>query len=154
RLAAWWDEFASTGVGDVRHVHGGTAAAAAEHVAAALARWHARGEAGADPAFWRQQQENFRSPQAVAPGADALSRRRQYRASMALLMTWVGQVEQAPLEEGEYSFHELALRWMLAVTALQSRDREGAAEDAHRSLTVAAPTRGAELVKKFFDYLE
>src|SRR5262249_4044143 len=35
RLAAWWDQFATVEVHDVRHVHGGEAASSAEHVAAA-----------------------------------------------------------------------------------------------------------------------
>jgi hypothetical protein len=136
RLAGWWDRFATLEVGDVPRVHGGEAAASAEHVAAAMARWHERGEATGDLAFWRQHLEGFRSPEAFALVVGALLDKEDYRAAMALLMTWLGQVEQVPLEDGPSSFHALALEWMLALTS---------------------PADGADawpLVKKFIDYLE
>src|SRR5262249_20497087 len=72
KLAAWWDRFATVEVGEVRRVHGGEAATSAEHVATALARWRARGEATADLGFWRQHLEGFRSPKAFALVVDAL----------------------------------------------------------------------------------
>jgi hypothetical protein len=154
QLAAWWDRFASTAVSDVRHVHGGEAAASAEHVATALARWHERGAAAADLAFWRQHLDTFRSPKAFALVVDALLRKEDYRAAMALLMTWLGRVEQVPLEEGEYSFHELALRWMLGVRGQGS----GVSQDSASSSLTPDPwpltPSEWELVKKFFDYLE
>jgi hypothetical protein len=138
KLATWWDRFATVEVGEVRRVHGGEAAASAEHVATALARWRQRGEATADLGFWRQHLEGFRSPKAFALVVDALLRKQDYPASLALLMNWLGQAEQVPLEEGEHSFHTLALRWMLAVT---SAEPAGAGSVWPR-------------VQKFFDFLE
>jgi hypothetical protein len=135
RLATWWDRFATVEVSGVRRVHGGEATASAEHVAGALARWHERGEAAADLAFWRQHLEGFRSPKAFALVVDALLRKADFRAALALLMSWLGQVEQVPLDDGEHSFHSLALRWMLGVSS-----REGSA---------AWP-----LVTRFLDHLE
>ena len=85
RLAAWWDPFATVEVSDVRRVHGGEAAASARHVAAALAGWRKRGEAAADLAFWRGQLDRFRSPKAFALVVDALLRKGDFRAAMALL---------------------------------------------------------------------
>src|SRR5262249_13947093 len=82
-----------------------------------LARWRERGEATADLAFWGRHLEGFRTPKAFALVVDALLRKQDYQASMALLINWLGQAEQVPLEEGEHSFHGLALRWMLGVTA-------------------------------------
>ncbi len=137
RQATWWDRFATVEVGEVRHVHGGELVASAVHVAGALAQWHARGAASADLPFWRAQQENFRTPQAFARVVDALLRIEDYRAAMALLITWLGQAEQVPLEQGEFSFHQLALRWMLGLT------RPG-----------AAPAGAPELAAKFLDFLE
>jgi hypothetical protein len=136
RTATWWDQFASTEVSDVRRVHGGETAASAEHVAAALGRWHAQGEATGDLAFWKRHLDGFRSPRAFAAVIQALLDRKDYRAAMALLINWVGHTEQTPLEDGPHSFHALALRWILAVTAEQSANEH------------------AELVPKFFDYLE
>src|SRR5262249_35399658 len=43
RLASWWDQFAGYEVADLPRVHGGDAAASAEHVATALALWRAGG---------------------------------------------------------------------------------------------------------------
>jgi hypothetical protein len=132
RFAAWWDRFASVEVSDVRRVHGGEAVGSARHVAATLMRWHQRGEAAADLGFWREHLEGFQSAKAFALVVDALLSKEDYRAAMALLMAWLSQA-QVPLEDGDYSFHTLALRWMLGVS--RSSD--------------AWP-----LVKKFFDYLE
>jgi cob(I)alamin adenosyltransferase len=52
RVAAWWDRFASVEVQEMRRVHGGEAVASAEHVARSMARWHEKGEATGDLAFW------------------------------------------------------------------------------------------------------
>jgi hypothetical protein len=117
RLAAWWDRFATTSVAEVRPVSGAEAVASAGHVAAALARWHERGAASADLAFWREHLEGFRSPKAFALVVEALLRKKDHRAAMALLVSWLGQAEQARLEDGEHSFHALALQWVLAVTS-------------------------------------
>ncbi len=145
RLGTWWDPFATVEVGDVRRVHGGEAAASARQVAAALAGWRERGEAAADLAFWRGQMDQFRSPKAFSLVVDALLRKGDFRAAMALLVSWVGQAEQVPLEEGAYSFHALALRWMLALTQ-PAGEADGAA------LPPSEERRA--LVVKFFDYLE
>ena len=144
QLAAWWDPFATADVSDVRRVHGGEAAESARQVAAALAGWRRRGEAAADLAFWRGQLDHFRSPKAFALVVDALLRKGDFRSALALLASWLGQAEQVPLEDGPYSFHGLALRWMLALT------RPGEADGAPLP---PEPERRA-LVVKFFDYLE
>ncbi|HZU39121.1 MAG TPA: hypothetical protein VFA18_24560, partial [Gemmataceae bacterium] len=138
RLASWWDRFATIEVGDVRPVHGAETLASAEHVRTALAHWHERGEKAGDLSFWREHLENFQSPKAFALVVDALLRKEDYRAAMALLMNWLSQWEQVPLEQGEFAFQDLALRWMLGFT---------------RSNAVQGPS-GWSTVRKFFDYLE
>lgn len=144
RLAGWWDQFASVEVSDVRRVHGGEAADSAEHVAAALARWHEQGEKTADLAFWREHLESFRSPKAFALVVDALLRKADHRAALSLLINWLGQAEQVPLEDGEHSFFVLTLRWLLEVL-------HSAAGDAPTE-QVAPDTW--TMVKRFFDFLE
>lgn len=140
KLAGWWDRFASVEVSDIRRVHGGETVASAEHVGAALARWHERGETTADLAFWREHLEGFQSPKAFALVVDALLRKSDYRAALALLMNWLGQAEVVELEQGEFSFHTLALRWMLGILETPESG------DGHE--------RPWSLVKRFFDYLE
>jgi hypothetical protein len=134
RLAGWWDRFATGSVEDVRQVHGGESASSAEQVASALRRWHEQGEATSDLAFWKKHLNKFRSPKAFALVLDALLRKGDYQASLALLINWVGQVEQVPLDGDEYSFHTEAVRWMVGATA--------------------GPNTSWKTVKKFFDYLE
>ena len=167
RLAEWWDRFATVDVGDVRRLHGGETASSAAGVANALARWHDRGEASADLAFWRDQLEYIRSPKAFALVVDTLLRKADYRAGLALLCSWLGQAEQVPLEEGAWSFHTLALRWMLAVappsppTPLPPGGERGELVPPSPPLRGrgvggegAAPSLRRELIVKFFDYLE
>ncbi len=132
-LATWWDQFASIEVSDVRRVHGAEAVSSTKHVAKALGRWHQQGEATGDLAFWKQHLEGFRSPKAFASVIVALLDKKDYRAAMALLVNWVGQVEEVPLEDEPHSFHALALRWLLGVW------KEGV---------------DPALIPKFFDYLE
>jgi hypothetical protein len=144
QLAAWWDRFATTGVNGVRHVNGAEAASSAEHVADALTKWRQRGEAAADLGFWRQHLENFRTPKAFALVVDALLRKHDYRAAMALLMNWLAQAEQVSLEDATHSFHALALRWMLAVCGPAGREEGRAVPETERW----------PLARKFLDYLE
>jgi hypothetical protein len=140
RLTEWWDRFATVEVGDVRRLHGGEASSSAAGVANALARWHERGEASADLGFWRGHLEQFRSPKAFALVVDTLLRKADYRAALALLCSWLSQAEQAPLEEGVWSFHTLGLRWMLAAARSNAEPQ--------------AAGQRRDLIIKFFDYLE
>jgi hypothetical protein len=128
-LAGWWDPFATYEVSDVRRVHGGEAASSARSVADALAAWHDRGQSAADLAFWRGRLDRFRSPKAFALVVDTLLRKGDYRAALGLLSYWLGQAEQAPLEDGAYSFHNLALRWMLSMTQPAGKDEGGRMKD-------------------------
>jgi len=117
RLAQWWDRFATTTVSDVPHVDGGLSAESAEHVGRALRRWRDRGAAAGDLAFWKEQIDEFRSPRAFATVIEALLTHRDFRGARALLVTWLGQAEQIPLEDNEYSFFRLELRWLLELAS-------------------------------------
>lgn len=150
RLAAWWDRFASIEVSDVRRLHGAEVATSAEGVADALTLWHDRGQTPDDLAFWRQHSHRFRSPKAFALVVDALLAKEDYRAAMGLLLSWLGRAEQVPLEDGEYSFHARALRWLLA----QIRPRGDSPSGAGSESAAPAGARDWAFVKKFFDFLE
>lgn len=140
RLADWWDAFATTTVSDIDHVHGNEATESAEHVARSLARWRQRGAGAADLAFWRDQLDGFKSAKAFALVVDALLQQHDFRASASLMMTWLSQAADVPLVDGDHSFHQLALRWMLGI-GLATADEEPDA-----SLYA--------LAVKFFDHLE
>lgn len=139
QLANWWDRYASFEVHDVRPLRGSEIFTSASSVATCLFMWHDRGQAAGDLAFWREHLELLGSPKAFALVIDALLAKEDDQAAMALLMTWLGQSEQVALEDGEYSFHTRALRWMLGRTMARRPE---------------APAGGWPLVKKFFDYLE
>jgi hypothetical protein len=151
KLAAWWDQFATTSVGDVRHVLGSEAAESAANVASALAVWHDRGEAPADLAFWRKHLDHLRSPKAFYLVIDTLLKKGDYRAALALLTHWLGNVEQLPLENGDYSFPNLALRWMLSLTRVGDAAGDLPAPQSGAPATIAARR---DVIVKFFDYLE
>jgi hypothetical protein len=161
RFAEWWDRFATLEVGDVRRLHGYGAASSAAGVANALARWHERGEASADLAFWRQQLEHFRSPKAFYLVVDTLLRKADYRSALALLCSWLGQAEQVPLEDNVWSFHTLVLRWMLAVAnfssefrVLSSESQNVEAKTQNSELRTQNSAKRRDLIVRFFDYLE
>ncbi len=144
RQAAWWDQFATTEVSDIQSVQGKEAASSAKHVAHALRLWHERGKAPADLAFWQEHLENLQSTKAFALVVDALLKKGDYRAAMGLLMHWLSQLNSVPLEDGEYSFHPLAIRWMLAICQSSKDSPEESQE----------PEEFPAIVIKFFDYLE
>jgi hypothetical protein len=133
KRATWWDHYATSAVGGLRHVSGIEATDSAKHVAAALAAWHKAGSAAATITFWRPYAESFDSPRAYGRVVEILLDKPDLAAAMALLMQWLSQAETVRLDEGNRSFYALAIRWL------------------HTALNGAAD---ASLVAKFFDYLE
>jgi hypothetical protein len=112
KRAEWWDRFATTSVASVKRIAGREMYDAAGRVADALSAWHAAGDAAADIAFWRPHVERFDSPHTYARVAEALSTRGRLAESQALLMHWLSQAENVPLEEGRSSFHRLIVGWL------------------------------------------
>lgn len=158
KLAEWWDQFASTAVGSVEGISGQETTESADHVAAVLKARREAGTAAGDVPFWQSQAGVFRSPKAYALVVEALIDQNDLIAAMALLVQWVSQAESIPLAEENYSFHELAMRWMDALWAN--------AEKTSAEKTSAEKTDGKEtppedspgdpwaLSRKFLDYLE
>ena len=132
-------------MGSVESVSGSEASQAAGHVGSALRAWHEGGASGGDIAFWRRHVEHFDSPHTYARVIEALLERQDYLAAMALLMQWVGQADEISLQEGEDSFHTLAMRWMSGVTASR-RDAPPKTKD--------SSSDDAVLGLKMLDYLE
>jgi len=135
-LAEWWDPFATPTVNDLPKVYGAERAEAAEHVAQALRLWKSGG--ATDPSFWRKHREGFLTPSAYSQVIEALLDQGDYKAALALLVTWLSESEIVPLQDPSASFFRLAFAWL--------RDVLGADE-----LTNAE--RGP-LVRRFFELLE
>ena len=142
--ANWWHKFAVHEVSSVEAVDALVVYRAAERVAQALNVWHKGGAAAGDIAFWAPHAEMFDSPKAYALVIDALLDRRDYVASMALLMHWLSQGETISLERADSSFHELAQRWFTEV----------ATPPADQLLTPDAARKAWDLTRKFLDYIE
>jgi hypothetical protein len=127
KLSAWWDRFAAYEVSDMPRLHGGERADAALHVAKALADWNRRARssdtsAKEDIAFWRERREGFTSAAAFAQVIEALLIQHDWRASMALLIAWLSESANVPLEDGTASFHEMTARWLDGAIASTDRD--------------------------------
>ncbi len=138
RLAAWWDQFATADVSGLNSFSGSEAAHSAKQVATALAEWRRAGSAAGDLAFWRRHVDTFSSPKAYALVVDALLEKGDHKASMALLMQWLSQAAETPLEDNEHSFHRLAMRWINSL----------------REATGYSAAERWSLTRKFFDFLE
>ncbi|MFO0937207.1 MAG: hypothetical protein U0798_11915 [Gemmataceae bacterium] len=135
-LSDWWDKFATPAVSDLPKVHGGDRTDAAEHVSRALGLWKQGG--ASDPSFWRKHREGFKSPAAFAQVIDALIAHGDYRAAMALLVTWLSEADDVPLQDPAASFVRLAFRWLRGVATTGT----------------VSPAEKGPLVRRFFELLE
>src|SRR5882757_7021781 len=112
RLAGWWDKYATSSVSGVKRLLGKEIEVSTNLVAGALAAWHKSGAAAGDVKFWRLFVDQFDSPKAFQLVVEALLERGDRVASMALMLQWISQAEYTRLEDGDATFHPLALRWL------------------------------------------
>ena len=91
-------------------------------------------------AFWQTHVQAFRSPKAYALLVEALLKRGDLVAAMALLVHWLSQAEEIPLAENGHSFHVLAIRWMGLLWENQGSPR--------------SLTERWSLARKLLDYME
>ncbi len=145
-LANWWDKFATVEVMGDEGVSGRETCESAEHVAQALAAWHAAGTASGDLTFWRERVEQFRSPKAYALVIEALLELGDPVAAMALLVQWLSRADTIPLTEEGYAFYDLSLRWM------EQLWRPKEAEEGKPA--PPPPADRWRLACKFLDYIE
>lgn len=111
--AQWWHRFAVHEVSGVEASDSLATFSAARHVADCLALWQHSGAAAGDVGFWAGHAARFDSPTAYARVVEALLDQEDHVASRGLLMHWLGQAEQVPLESGSgASFYELSQRWL------------------------------------------
>ena len=112
KLTGWWDQFGSDEILESNGISGQETWESTKVVVEALEKWHEAGTATGNIAFWRPIAAEFSSAKAYVLLIEALLDQKDPVASMALLITWLSQSELIPLEDGDYSFHPLALRWM------------------------------------------
>ncbi|CAN5298794.1 hypothetical protein BH11PLA2_BH11PLA2_30090 [soil metagenome] len=139
KLADWWDRFATSTVNDLPRVVGGERATAAEHVSKALALWKQSATSARDVKFWQGHREGFKTPAAFAQVIEALLEAGDYKASLALIITWLSEASpELPLQDPAASFLRLAERWMSELTT---------------STTLPADEKPV-LMRRFFELLE
>ncbi len=138
RIATWWDQFATSAVEEVHRLVAKEIEVSANLVAGALNAWHKAGAAAGDIAFWRMFVDQFDSSKSFQLVIEALLDHGDTVASMALMMQWVSQKDETPLEEGDASFRRLVFAWLAAVETEQDKQQEDR----------------WPLVVKFFAYLE
>src|SRR6185369_10160600 len=141
--AIWWHKFAVHEVSTVEAVDSRTVYRAAERVAKAMNVWHKGGAAAGDVAFWAPHAEMFDSPKAYALVVETLLARGDYVASMALLIHWLGQVDQGAVRT-DVELFELIERWFTEVIVRAAADVND----------TKAARRHWDTAQKFIDYLE
>lgn len=138
RIAGWWDRYATASVTGLKRLVAKETEVSANLIAGALSAWHKAGAAAGDIKFWRMFVDQFDSPKAFQLVVESLLDRGDQVASMALMMQWLSQTDRTPLEDGDASFHPLALRWLRIVNEHEQRSGEDQ----------------WPLVSKFFSFLE
>ncbi len=114
-LADWWDRFATSEVSDVPRLHGGE-----RPKRLCTSQGHLRnGTNGSKPndrqrgyCILASKLEGFTSPAAFSQVIEALLEQQDWRAAMALLITWLSEIAEDTLEDGSVSFHDLASKWL------------------------------------------
>lgn len=158
RAAKWWGRFAAHTVDAVEAVDPAESYESAKLVARALRLWHRGGAAAGDIGFWAPHADLFDSPRAYALVIGALLDRRDFIASMALLIHWLENAPRIGLRLGGSSLPLLAVRWLvrLRMAAGIKSDDFDAFQQADETLANAVPTeRDAwSLARKFLDFLE
>ena len=143
-FARWWHQFAVHEVSCVDSDDALDIFRASENVSDALNHWHKAGEATGDIGFWAPYVNKFDSAKAYTMVVEMLLERRDVVAARGLLIHWLSQANEVPLEQGEESFQRLAMRWIVEVLQLADdvhQDDNGRSADWPRT-------------QKFFDYLE
>ncbi len=148
KLADWWDQFGSDAILETNGFSGQETWESTQKVVAALETWHEGGTATGDIGFWRPIAADFSSAKAYVLLIEALLDQHDLVAAMALLITWLSQSELIPLEDGDYSFHPLALRWMEDLWYPPSVEQRLICRRGDNLQD------GWEMAKKFIDYVD
>ncbi len=152
KLADWWDRFAADSVSSIEGVSAGLLYDAAELAAKALATWHEAGTKSGDIAFWQPHVADFESPKAYILVLNALIDRRDFVASMGVMMHWLSRADEVALHKGEDLFYAIAIRWLDELYAASAE--EPASPKTKDAVDNQSVRKDWQLVKKFFDFLE
>ncbi|MGV3485636.1 MAG: hypothetical protein ACO1RT_14565 [Planctomycetaceae bacterium] len=160
-IAKWWRRFAAHTVESVEAVDPQESYESASLVARALQLWHRGGAAAGDVKFWAPHADLFDSPRAYALVINAMLDRRDFIASMALLIHWLDNAPRIGLRLGGSSLPHLAVRWLVRLrmaAGIHDEEIETGSEQLPAGPPLAADEPPLEnawpLARKFFDCLE
>jgi hypothetical protein len=153
-LVQWWRQFAAHEVAAVDAVDADEVFAAAELVAQALRLWHQGGAATGDIEFWAEHAEMFDSPKSYSLVIEALMQRGDYGTSMALLIHWLSQSNEIPLQMADTSFHELLVHWISEQRRLFFEKPGESVLPSERSGAAISEPEIWNRIRKCYDFLE
>ena len=167
-IAKWWRKYAAHTVESVEAVDPLESYESANLVAKALQLWHRGGASAGDVKFWAPHADLFDSPRAYALVVNAMLDRKDFVASMALLIHWLDNAPRIGLRLGGSSLPHLAVRWLVRLriaAGIQSDESDlGYGDQTPTQLAIAGPAEPGPaepklenpwpLARKFFDYLE
>lgn len=135
-LGHFWDRYATSTIDDLPEVSGQESYLSASRVSNGLADWREGGEEAGNISFWRAKVQEFESAKAYSLLSTTLLAKKDYIASMSLLIQWLSQADTIGLESGPHSIHDQFRNWMKAASTELPADGRW------------------PVMKKFFDYLE
>jgi hypothetical protein len=162
-IAKWWRKYAAHTVESVEAVDPLESYESACLVARALQLWHRGGASAGDVKFWAPHADLFDSPRAYALVVNAMLDRKDFVASMALLIHWLDNAPRIGLRLGGSSLPHLAVRWLVRLriaAGIQSDESDlGHGDQTPTQLAITGPPEPKlespwPLARKFFDYLE
>ncbi|MCH2368926.1 MAG: hypothetical protein MK324_00095 [Pirellulales bacterium] len=148
--AQWWHKYAAHEVNSVHAADPFELYHAAKRVAEALNLWYKDNTSAGSVRFWAPYVELFDSPNAYSLVVHSLLEQGDQIASRALLINWVSEAENVPLEQNDSSYYILSRRWLLDVLSHSSAQLLTTKEND----TQDSPHETWEKIRKYFDYLE
>lgn len=148
--AVWWYKYAAHEVNSVHAANPFELYHAAKRVAEALNLWYKDNTSAGSVKFWAPYVQLFDSPKAYSLVVHSLLEQGDQIASRALLINWLSEADNVPLEQNDSSYYILSRRWLLDVLSQSSAQLLTANE----KKTQDSPRETWDKIRKYFDYLE
>ena len=148
--AQWWHKYAAHEVNSVHAADPFELYNAAKRVAEALNLWNKDNTSAGSIRFWTPYVELFDSPKAYSLVIHSLLEQGDQIASRALLINWLSEAENVPLEQNDSSYYILSRRWLLDVLSNSS----AVLLTTKSTETNDSPEETWNKIRKYFDYLE
>ena len=143
QIVNWWHRFAVHEVSSVDSVDAEEIYAATKDVAGLINQWQKSGAQTGNVQFWANHAQSFMSARAYILAISSLIQREDFVTSMALLIHWLTQSQNIPLQQSSGSFQILVGEWI-------ARQRDAMA----RQPSAERYQETWRRIRKFCDYVE